>query len=207
MKKSIIAFALLAGLFTAQAQEQGKERQASFLDKVKLEAGWGVNVPTGPSDGISRKDFSGVSSFYVGANYELNDLWGVRGTYAYNKFEDKNDSNFGSTHHKLMAEATYNIIRSIQDNGQQPFELFGHAGFGLTIGKSELVSDADMMGTFQVGLLPTYHVSDRVAIQLDAACVVNFSQDYGFHGGPAKLNGKSTTGSYFIANIGVAVKL
>lgn len=203
MKKSIIAFALLAGLFTAQAQE----KKSSFLDKVKLEAGWGLNVPTAPNEGISRMDYSGVGSFYVGANYELNTLWGMRGTYAYNKFEDKNDSSFGSTHHKLMAEATYNIIRSIQDNGQQPFELFGHAGFGLTFGSSELVSGTDMMGTFQVGVLPTYHVSNRISIQLDAACVVNFNQDYGYHGGPAKLNGKSTTGSYFVANIGVAVQL
>lgn len=203
MKKTLITLALVAGLFTAQAQE----RKASFLDKVKLEAGWGLNVPTGPTDGISASDYSGVASFYVGANYELDELWGVRGTYAYNKFENKDNSNFGSTHHKLVAEATYNILRSIQDNGQQPFELYGHAGFGLTIGKSELVSNTDMMGTFQVGLLPTYHVSERVSIILDAACVVNFSQDYGYHGGPAKLNGKSATGSYFIANIGVAFKL
>ena len=203
MKKTLITLALVAGLFTAQAQVQ----QTSFLDKVKLEAGWGLNVPTGPTDGISASDYSGVASFYVGANYELDELWGVRGTYAYNKFENKNNSNFGSTHHKLMAEATYNILRSIQDKGQQPFELFGHAGLGLTIGESELVSDTDMMGTFQVGLLPTYHVSDRVSIILDAAYVVNFSQDYGYHGGPAKTNGKSATGSYFIANIGLAFQL
>lgn len=203
MKKTLITLALVAGVFTSQAQIN----QTSFLDKVKLEAGWGFNMPTAPTEGISAGDFSGVSSFYVGANYELNDLWGIRGSYAFNKFEHKDNSNYGVTFHKIMADATFNILRAIDDWGQKPFELFGHAGLGLTIGESELVSDTDMMGTFQVGLLPTYHVSDRVSIILDAAYVVNFSQDYGYHGGPAKLNGKSATGSYFIANIGVAFKL
>ena len=205
MKKSIITIALLTAFFALNTQAQ--EKKSSFLDKVKLEAGWGYNLPLEPKEGVMAPDYAGVGSFFIGANYELNALWGVRGTYAYNKFEDKNDSSFGSAHHKLMAEATFNVFRAIEDNGKQPFELFGHAGLGLTFGSSELVSGTDMMGTFQIGLLPTYHISEKVSVQLDAVYVMNFNQDYGYHGGPAKFNGKSTTGSYLIANIGVAVQL
>lgn len=200
----ITILALIAGLYTTQAQQGG----GFTLDKMTLEAGWGYNLPTAPSEGIDLSDYAGTTSFYVGANYEFKTVWGVRGTYAYNRFEHKDDDKFGTTHHKIMVEGTLNVIRAIVDKGQTPFELYLHSGLGLSMVNSKLLTkDTDLMASFQIGMLPTYHITEQIGVLLDLAYVINFSQDYGVHGGSAKSNGKSTTGGYLIANVGVVVKL
>lgn len=204
MRKIITILVLITGLFTAQAQQLG----GVSLDQIKLEAGWGYNLPTAPTEEIEMSDYAGTTSFYVGANYELNALWGVRATYAYNRFEHKDNSKLGTIHHKIMVEGTFNVLRAIVDKGEEPFELYVHSGLGLSMINSKLLTkDTDMMATFQIGLLPTYHLTEQIGVLLDLAYVVNFSQDYGVHGGPAKSNGKSTTGGYLIANVGIVVKL
>ncbi|SFI79189.1 hypothetical protein [Myroides guanonis] len=205
MKKSIILIALLTGLFVLNTQAQDNKK--SFLDRTRFEFGVGVNFPSEPREGVEVKNYAGVGSLYCGAIYELNDLWGVRGTYAYNKFENKEDVSMGSLQHKFVAEVMFDVVGAIAKQKEQRFELYLHSGAGLSIGRSELKSGTDMMGAFQVGILPNYKISDAVRVHLDLVYVTNFKQDYGYHGGSAKFNGKSATGSYLIANIGIAVQL
>lgn len=205
MKKSIILIALLTGLFILNTQAQ--ENKKSFLDRTRFEFGVGVNFPLEPREGVEVKNYSGVGSLYCGAIYELNDLWGVRGAYAYNKFENKEDVSMGSLQHKFVAEVMFDVVGSIAKQKEQRFELYLHSGAGLSIGRSELKSGTDMMGTFQVGILPNYKISEDVGVHLDLVYVTNFKQDYGYHGGPVSFSGKSATGEYMIANIGVSVKM
>lgn len=187
--------------------QTGKAQQSDFLDRVKLEAGWGYNLPTAPTDGITASDFAGVRSFYVGAQYKLNDIWGVRGTYAYNGFQHRDESEYGLKIHKLMAEATFSILRAAESDLASTFDVGAHAGLGLSFGSSESQSGTDMMANFQIGLMPVYQITEKFSVHLDAAYVVNFKQDYGFHGLQAKAANKGTTGGYFVANIGVGFAL
>lgn len=204
-KQFILGITLLTtSLFSLHAQEKSSD----FLANTALELGWGYNVPLSPTDGIKAGDFSGVNSFYLGAHYAIDDLWGVRGSYAYNGFKDKNNSDLGLTFHKFVLESTFNISKAISGGSMQtPFEVLSHAGLGISLGKSELKSDSDKMGTVQIGLMPRYNITDKISVHLDANYVVNFSQNYGYHGGPALENGKDATGGYLTANLGVTLKL
>ena len=141
----------------------------------------------------------------MGANYAFTDLWGLRITYANNEFKDKNDSSLGITHHKLMAEGTFNVIQwfEMQPN---PFEIIVHGGAGVSFAKSKLSSDFDKMGTLQIGLMPLYRITDNLSLHMDATYVVNVKQNYGYNGQQPNIDGSPVTGEYFTMNLGLGVK-
>lgn len=188
-------------LFAGQLYAQEKE---GILNNLSLEAGYGFNMPFGPADGIKTGDFGGFNSFHAGVRYHINDLWGVRGTFAFNKFEHKDNSNFGVKQSRLMLEAMFNVTNAIKGSGElTPFEVFAHGGLGLSQGKSNTLKGEDMMGNFQIGIMPSYNINERISVFLDATYVMSFSQDFGYHG----LTIDQTSGSFLSANLGVSVKL
>lgn len=178
-------------------------QQKTFFERVTLEVGGGYSLPTAPSrSDASLSDYAGFRNFSLGANYELSNLAGLRFTYGNHMFEDKNNSSMGVTHHKLMAEGTFNIIESIEMI-RAPFEVMAHAGAGISLGKSKLTSDVDKMLGLQIGLMPRYRITKNFSVHADATYVVNFSQDYFYDGGRASMDSKQQTGSYLMLNIGV----
>lgn len=200
----LAASLFVSGIFSMQAQDHGSE----FLANTSLELGWGYNMATSPTDGIKAGDYAGFKSLYAGAHYQLDDFWGLRATYAYNSFEDKNDSHNGLTFHKFMLESTLNVSKAISGEPTQPvFDLLAHTGLGISIANSELKSGSDNMGNVQVGLMPRYHVTDKISVHLDVTYVINISQNYGFNGAPALIDNKSVTGGYLTSNLGVSLKL
>ncbi|MBW3517572.1 hypothetical protein [Flavobacterium sp. NKUCC04_CG] len=205
MKKQLVLTLCL--LITILLAIKTQAQQSDFLSRTTLEAGLGYHRPTAPSDNITTSDFAGFKSFYAGALYEIDELWGLRATYAYNAFEHKDEKATGLKIHKVVAEVTLNIISTIQQQTSTPFEVMAHAGLGLSLGKSEIKSGSDMMGNIQMGIMPKYHISEQWSLLVDASYVLNFSQDYGYQGAAAQISGKSAIGGYFLANLGVAYKL
>ncbi len=188
-------------LFASQVHAQQGE---GILNSLSLEAGYGFNTPFGPTDGIKAGDFTGFNSFHAGVRYQINDLWGIRGTYAFNKFEHKDNGDFGLKQSRLMLEAMFNVTTAINGSGDlTPFELFAHGGLGLSQGKSNMLKGEDMMGNFQIGIMPSYNINERISVFLDATYVMNFSQNFGYNG----LKIDKTSGSFLSANLGVSVKL
>ena len=203
MKKQIMAaVAAVLGITAVQAQE------GRFLDNVSLEASYGYNLALSP-DNVDRTDFSGFNTLQLGATYQINHLWGVRGTYNNTTFNHKDLDNVGVTYNKLTAEATFNVLEAISPSTmpmQQAFELSAHAGLGLNFGKSKVTDETDTMANFQIGIRPQYNVTNRVGIFLDGTYIMNFKQNYGFNG--MSIPGEDeTTGGYVTGLIGVTVKL
>lgn len=177
-------------------------QEKTFMQRISLEAGGGYNLPVSPSsDGASLSDYAGFRSFYVGANYELTNLAGLRFTYGNNAFEDTNNSSMGVTHHKFIAEGTFNLLQSIQKN-QSPFDIMLHGGLGLSFGKSKQTSGTDKMGTLQIGLMPKYHITDNFSVLLDATYVINLKQSFIFDGGSMPTSGD--TGHFLMVNAGIS---
>lgn len=202
MKKQIIsAFAI--ALFATQMQAQ-----ETFWDKASLEVSYGFAMPLSPTKNIKAADYNSFVNAQGGINYQINDLWGVRATYAYQDFENKNNKNLGVTYHKFMAEATFNILQAVNAsasfNQSNSFEVQAHAGIGGTFANRKFDNATNKIANVQIGLKPTYAVSDRINVFLDATYVMNFNQAYEFSGQSIK---GGTTGSYLGANIGVQVKL
>ena len=203
MKKQIMAaVAAVLGITAVNAQE------GSFFNQVSLEASYGYNLALSP-DNVDRTDFSGFNTLQLGATYQINPLWGVRGTYSNTTFKHKDLDNVGITYNKLTAEATFNVLEAISPSTmpmQQAFELSAHAGLGLNFGKSKVTDETDTMANFQIGIRPQYNVTNRVGIFLDGTYIMNFKQNYGFNG-MAIPGEDETTGGYVAGLIGVTVKL
>ena len=203
MKKQILAaVAAVFGLTAMNAQ------QGNFFDQVSIEAAYGYNVALTPSH-LTLADFNGLNTLQLGAAYQINPLWGVRGTYSNTTFKHKDNSNLGITYNKLTAEATFNILEAISPSTMpmvQAFELSAHAGFGLNFGKSKVTDAVDNIGNFQIGVRPQYNVSRTVGVFLDGTYIMNFKQHLDYNG-MALTGSKETTGGYVTALLGVAVKL
>lgn len=203
MKKQIMAAVVaVLGITAVQAQE------GQFFDNVSLEASYGYNLALSP-DNVDRTDFSGFNTLQLGATYQINPLWGVRGTYSNTTFKHTDNSDIGITYNKLTAEATFNVLEAINPSTmpmQQAFELSAHAGLGLNFGKSKVTDATDTMANFQIGIRPQYNVTNRVGIFLDGTYIMNFKQNYGFNG-MAIPGEDETTGGYVTGLIGVTVKL
>ncbi|SFN64357.1 outer membrane insertion C-terminal signal [Paenimyroides ummariense] len=198
--KGLLAIACLtfAGInVQAQAQTQG-----SVFDNLSVEAQYGLNSALSPNEGITTSDYSGFNFFQLGLNYHLNDVWGVRGTFASSNFKHKDVEDHGVKYSRLMLEATYNIFAAVNGGMMQPFDVTAHAGFGLASGKSELGGDNDLAGVAQIGIMPKYNFTSQFSVFIDGTFVNQFSQDYGFNGGAIKQG----SGSYFNVGLGVQYK-
>ena len=140
-KIAVLNVVLFCGVFISNnAHAQG--RKIEFFDKIKLEAGWGLSTPVIPAKNTSISDFVGLESFYVGTNYLLNETWGVRGTYAYNHFENKQNADIQLTLHKFIAELTMSIGNLISYNSfysdYNDFDVIVHSGIGVSLGRKKI---------------------------------------------------------------------
>lgn len=190
------------------AVQQSNAQQGSFLDNISLEAAYGYNMALSP-DNIETADVSGFNTVQLGLNYQINDIWGVRGTYSNTTFKHKDVDNASINYNKLTAEATFNVMQAVNASAyptSSAFQLVAHTGAGLNFGKSKATDQTDMMANFQIGIKPQYNVTNRIGVFLDGTYIMNFKQNYGFNG--MSIPGESeTTGSYVTGLVGVTIKL
>ncbi|HLW41994.1 MAG TPA: outer membrane beta-barrel protein [Flavobacterium sp.] len=201
IKKNLIACGVVLTAQFAQAQQA-----PDIWKNLSIEGQYGMNSALSPSEGITTGDYSGFNFFQLGLIYHIDDVWGVRGTFASSKFEHENINNSGVNFSRLMLEATYNILTGINGRAAfgtvSDFDITAHAGFGLGQGKSDARSGTDMIGVAQIGLMPKYNFSQNVAVFLDATFVNQFSQDFGFNG----LGIEQGSGSYLNLGLGVQIR-
>lgn len=205
-KLTVLNILLFCGIFITQ-KTHAQSRRVDFFDKIKLEAGWGLNTPVAPTKNTSISDFVGLESFYVGTNYELNETWGVRGTYAYNHFENKQNTDIQLIMHKFVAELTMSIGNLVSYNSfysdYNDFDVIAHAGIGVSLGRKKNYSATDWMRNIQIGVMPTYRVLQKISIHLDITYVINTSQNYSFSG-EYKVDAIE---GYLLSNIGLSIDI
>lgn len=207
MKRLTVLSILLFGSSFLGQKVQAQNRTLDFFDKIKLEAAWGLSVPIIPTKNTSVSDFIGLDSFYVGTNYALNETWGVRGTYAYNHFENRQDSDIQLTIHKFMAELTLSLGSLLSENifysDYNDFDIITHAGIGVSLGKRKINSGNDWMRSIQIGVMPTYRVLKKISVHFDLTYVINTLQNYTFSG-EYKIDAIE---GYLLASIGLSIDL
>lgn len=201
MRSKFKSFLTVTG-FVLLVQNINAQANTAVWDHLSVEVQYGMNTALSPKEGIATSDYSGFKFFQVGVNYHVNDIWGVRGTFAMSDFKHKDLAGLGVNYKKLVLEGTYNILTAV-NKAPQLFDITAHAGLGLGLGASETLKEDDMVGVFQIGLMPKYNFNSRVAAFADATYVNQFSQDYGFNG----LAIKQGSGSYFTVGVGVQVQL
>ncbi|UUV20560.1 porin family protein [Paenimyroides aestuarii] len=198
MKKTFKSVLIATCLLAVSQVNAQSNAPVSVFDNLSIEAQYGLNNALSPNEGITTSDYSGFNFFQAGLTYHIDEVWGVRGTFANSNFKHKDFDNLGVSYSKLTLEATYNIFTAV--NGMmQPFDVTAHAGFGAASGKSEQGSGKDMVGVAQIGIMPKYNFNSQFAVFIDATFVNQFSQDYGFDG--SAINQGS--GSYLNVGLGV----
>jgi len=202
MKRNFKGLLALACVALAATNVQAQAQTSSVFDNLSVEGQYGLNSALSQNEGITTSDYSGFNFFQLGLTYHIDDIWGVRGTFASSNFKNKDNSDLGVKYNKLMLEATYNIFAAVNSGMMQPFDVTAHAGFGLASGNSESLSGNDMAGVAQIGIMPKYNFTSQFSVFIDGTFVNQFSQDYGFDG----LAVKQGSGSYFNVGLGVQYK-
>lgn len=197
MKKNLKGLLLAAGIIFA-SNSAFAQANSSLWNNLSVEGQYGLNSALSPNEGITTSDYSGFKFFQLGLTYHIDDIWGVRGTFASSNFKHKNLDKSGVVYNKLTLEATYNILTAINGN-MQVFDVTAHAGFGLGSGNSEAVSGNDMVGVAQIGIMPKYNFTEQLSVFIDGTFVNQFSQDFGYNG----LGVKQGSGSYLNVGLGV----
>lgn len=202
-RKFLWSCIIIVGMLSCKMQAQ----EQNLFDKYTLQVGGGASYPAKPAKDFFHKAYIGSRSFYIGGRYDLDELWGLRLSYGFNKFKNKNRHNsyldLSLTQHKFVGEFTFNIVRAAQrgkPHTQNNFELVAHSGLGLSLGKSGFLSGVDKTLTYQIGLMPTYKLSRYFSVQVDMAMILDFFQAYDIDGIPIS----DKVGNYYLANIGVA---
>ncbi len=200
MKKKFKSI-LILGCLVCASQYGFAQSQGSVFDNLSIEAQYGLNSALSPNEGITTSDYSGFNFFQLGLTYHIDEVWGVRGTFASSNFKHEDIDASGVKYSRLMLEATYNILTAA-NRMIQPFDVTAHAGLGLASGNSEVLNGNDMAGVAQIGIMPKYYFTPQFSVFIDGTFVNQFSQDFGFDG----LGVKQGSGSYFNVGLGVQYK-
>lgn len=198
MKNTMLSlFALVLASTAVNAQEYNSEK--GVLERITIEGSYGYNLAMNPTETIEVMDYSKFGTFQLGVRVDLDKTWGLRGTYTNTSFENKNNTDFGIKIHQIVAEATYNFI---SPKKKTEFQLMGHSGFGLGSIKSNQLGGDDLIGIFQIGLMPEYSFTNQFSVFLDVTYKMNFSQNYLYNGFATDKN----TGSYLLPSLGFSYK-
>lgn len=203
MKTHFITIVILFSFLSIRVS--GQEKKPTLLQRLSLEGGSGYHLPISPDKNIVNKEYAGFNSFFIGANYTITHLWGIRFTYSNNNFVNKNNKSSNFTIQKVMVEATFNILQAIQSQ-QNTFEIVAHTGGGISGGEGSYLSDLDKMANFQIGLKPLYRITNDLSIHLDAIYVINIYQNQGYNGQYVYKDIRDVFGSYLLLNMGLGVK-
>lgn len=215
MKNLLLSSLLLVSLFISQqanAQLNRGRGMQGFFDEVSLEAGAGWHVTAGPTKDTPAAAYAALNSFYVGMHYALDDTWGIRGTYTFHNFEHKDDNLLSLKTHRFMLEATYSLGNLFSQDYfysyRNEFDVIAHAGFGGSFAfrnNHPTQIFRDQMLNFQLGVMPTYRLSDTVSVLADLNYVLSYSQNYLFNG--ELMWPENRMEGYFTMNFGVSIEL
>src|SRR5699024_4550563 len=147
-------FFLLSSWIAVESYAQQGLNLHDFFDRTSLEAGVGIHKAIAPTKNLSNSDFTtSINSFYGGMHYELDEEWGVRGSYTFHNFENKDASLDKLTMHKLMLEITYSVGSAFSAGyyftDHNSFDLLLHGGLGASLLRKENHSVNDFIKTFK----------------------------------------------------------
>jgi len=180
--------------------------QRSF-GQYSVEAGYGIGISGKP--GLTDN-----AHFNIGGRYMFNEYWGVKGDFGHDEFY--NDADEGVKYNRLTAHAIYNLGRyiSLPDATNGYFNVLAHGGLGVGMFKSNSPTirpsqrDTDAMGDLILGLTPQFWLSENLALHVDAAYTVHFSQHFNYSGEFRTPYGpKAFVGGQFNASIGLTLYL
>ncbi len=163
--------------FLASAQEKKYNHWSAELST-------GIHVPLAPGDGISRKKYIAFKQFELAGRYMFNEKLGLKAHYAFNRFENPDNTQMGISMSRIGLEGVVNVgqLLDVDYRIREHIGLLFHTGLGVTFAKPSSVSGTDHMGNILVGFTGQIKLNDRFVLLGDMTYVNNVKQHYGYNG-------------------------
>jgi len=209
----LVIFLLISSFSIAQNRES---LFMLFIDS-------GTILPVTPTKNSKPSDYTGLNHIGIGFYYLLNDNNGIGMNYSYNHFEAKRPLTAYLKYHKLGISSIFNLGEEINlTSSNSHFKLYSHLGVSLAlvyheidlkkmdesvIGWPEKITkygpNHERVGSIDVGISPSYKISDKISLKFDVTLTQNFKTEFGFDGFWDQKNNKSKRSNYLSLSIGL----
>ena len=197
--KFLLALLLVSSLSFAQYR----------FNQFSIEAGAGYVLAGNPYSEAYDSNFSGFRNVNLGLRYMINENYGVRLSYANDRFLQSNGSKVGISYNRIGVDGIYNLGRLIDlaYASNENVGLLGHVGVGYTMAKPLGESVTDRIGSISLGLTPQFKLGENTVFYVDLSSNINVKQHRGFDGGFVYQNRNSTIGSFYNLSFGLMIYL
>lgn len=179
--------------------------QSDKYNRWSAELSTGVHVPLAPNDNISRKKYIAFKQFQLAGRYMFDEKFGVKGHFAYNRFENPDNTDMGLGMTRLGLEGVANVgkLLNVDYHIREYVGLLFHAGVGVTFAKPSSVNGTDHMGNLMLGFTGQIKLSERFALLGDMTYINNLKQHYAYNGEVLSPNLDTKPGGFVNVSIGI----
>ena len=199
MKKLVWIFFLIL-TFAGYSQEKN-------FNRFSFETAYGLSQPLSPNDnsGYDAGAFSGMRHFEMGLRYMINQDYGFKLGYAYDKFQHEYLTNLSVKYHKISGEMVFNLshILDFHFNRKRNFQIQSHAGIGVTFARPSSIKNSEHIGNLIVGITPQVKLSNRIGLITDLSYNFIFKQHFDYSGTLINPDYDSVTGSFLNLSVGL----
>lgn len=188
-----------------------------------ISASRGTVLPISPTVNSSPKDYIGLNSFDIRINYLLNNNRGIQINYAFQEFRAGTPNTSFLKSNQLGFAIIFNLghIKNIV-SANQNFRLYTRLGFGLNIiyhdayetkVKKNITSffqdirrqgdNHERTGSINIGISPSYKITDILYLKLDITYVQNIQSEFGFDGYWNKNNTVDIRNNFLTFSLGL----
>ena len=179
------------------------------FNQFSIEAGAGYVIAGNHYNDSYDSNFSGFRHVDLGVRYMINENYGVRLTYANDRFLQSNGSKVGINYNKVGVDGIYNLGRLIDlaYNSNENVGLLGHVGVGYTKGSPLSGEKTERIGNISFGITPQFKIGENTVFFTDLSANLNMKQHYGFDGGLNYGGDKTFMGSHYNLTFGLMIYL
>lgn len=194
-------------------------------DLTMFSIGGGTILPISPTRNSKSADYIGLNNFKIDIYRLFNDKIGVGASYSYSYFEAGQPLTSYLKCHKFGVNGIFNLGEKINIiKNSYNFKLYTYAGVSLTvlfhengaIRVNETVIDwgsniskkngnYERAGSIDIGISPSYKISDWVSLKFDLTYSKNLKVEYGYDGYWEDRDVKNKTSSHLSLNIGLNI--
>jgi hypothetical protein len=197
--KLLLTLLLVSSLSSAQYR----------FNQFSIEAGAGYVLAGNPYSEAYDSNFSGFRHIDLGVRYMINENYGVRLTYANDRFLQSNGSKVGINYNRIGVDGIYNLGRLIDlaYNSNETVGLLGHLGIGYIRASPLSGALTERIGNFSLGLTPQFKIGENTVFFTDLSANMNFKQHYGFDGSLVYGGNDTVMGSHYNITFGLMIYL
>jgi hypothetical protein len=199
MRNSITVICTL--LFTALCYSQSKYNQFS------LEGGIGVSSPLLNADPYNNKGASSKPHLIGTARYMFTELWGIRGSMAYDNFKTMQENGTSIMRFDTQAVLNAGKLFDLPEMTNHRFGILIHGGAGLAFVKSHLpMGKKDKMVSLVGGITPIVRLTDGLSFFVDGSATMDMMRNLYYDGSSGRSNG-SIKGAHATLSAGLIISL